>query len=214
MGKSCSCFSPLLSAACTEGPAARWCRPDGLRAIYMYAARRVFSPTFVKHVNFGSERHFSDIPWNSEISRNSVQKHVFRKIWVRKWFWREIRKFRKILYKNIFSGKFVTENGFSEKFGNFGPKLVFPWNLENFGQECRFSQKGTWILQAFCRFRDPHEIWKISAIPVSFAKIHVGGHASLVLGYESLIVDIGGVNRVADVLKKNRRRASYTLNIT
>ena len=54
-----------------------------------------------------------------------VQKHIFR-------IFREIRKFRKILYKNIFSGKFVTENGLSEKFGNFGPKLVFPCNLEDF----------------------------------------------------------------------------------
>ena len=56
-----------------------------------------------------------------------VQKHIFR-------IFHEIQKFRKILHENIFSGKFMTENGFSEKFGNFGSKLVFPCNLGDFGQ--------------------------------------------------------------------------------
>jgi len=34
----------------------------------------------------------------------------------------------------------MTENGLSEKFGNFGPKLVFPCNLEVFGQSRKFRQ--------------------------------------------------------------------------
>ena len=54
-----------------------------------------------------------------------VQKDIFR-------IFREIRKFREILYKNMFFGKFGSENGFGEKFGNFAKfctKIYFPENL-------------------------------------------------------------------------------------
>ena len=146
-----------------------------------------------------------------------VQKDIFR-------IFHEILKFREILYKNMFFGKFGSENGFCEKFGNFAKfctKIYFPENLWRKMVSVR-------NLEILARNWFSHVIWKISAgsglsgnarsglsgnARSGFAKIPVGSCAPLFWA-TNLYWSHWGTNRVTDVLKKNRRRASYTLNIT